>query len=107
MVTTGIRRISMPPTAKAELEDFAWRNHKSVSLVIREVLEEYRRNPEAYRALPDMDGALSGRVTAYVPDAPWFAARDMAYTSGRIALSVVIRKGVRAAMERERIPESA
>jgi hypothetical protein len=40
MVTTGIRRISMPPAAKTELEDYAWRNKKSVSLVIREVLDE-------------------------------------------------------------------
>jgi hypothetical protein len=107
MVTTGIRRISMPPAAKTELEDYAWRNKKSVSLVIREVLDEYRKNPEAYRALPDMEGALSGRVTAYVPDTPWFAARDLAYTSGRVALSVIIRKGVKAAMEREDVPKSA
>lgn len=107
MVSTGIRRVSMPPTAKEQLEEFAWRSKKSVSLVIREVLEEYRRNPEAYRALPDMDEPLTGRVTAYVPDPQWFAARDLAYTSGRVALSVIIRKGVRAAMEREQIPKIA
>lgn len=107
MVTTGIRRISMPPAAKTELEDYAWRSKKSVSLVIREVLEEFRKNPEAYRALPDMEGALTGRLTAYVPDAPWLAARDLAYTSGRVALSVIIRKGVRHRLEEEDIPKTA
>jgi hypothetical protein len=107
MVTMGIRKVSLPPAMKTQLEDFAWKNRKSVSLVIREILDDYRENPTAYKSLPDMDGALSSTLTVYVPDSQWMAARDTAYAQGRAALSVVIRKGIRQRLEADAIPKTA
>lgn len=74
----------------------------SVSLVVRGILDEYRGDPASFRALSDMDGALAGTVTVYVPDEQWYPARDVAYLNGRTPISVIVRKGVRHLMEAEK-----
>lgn len=97
----------MPSMVVTQVKDMAWRNRVSASQIVRDIIEEYSADPTAYRALPDMDGALSGTLTVYVPDDPWYAARDIAYGGGRIPISVIIRKGLRARLEKESIPAKA
>lgn len=79
----------------------------SASKIVRDIIEDFTANPETYRALSDMDGSLSGTLTVYVPDDPWYAARDVAYVSGRVPMSVIIRKGLRMRLEQEPIPAPA
>lgn len=107
MVATGIRKVAVPIRQQDPVKELAWRSRVSRSQVIRDVIEEYVQNPAAYRALPDMDGLMSGTVTVYVPDDIWYAARDIAYADGRTPISVIIRKGLRARMEAETIPAEA
>jgi hypothetical protein len=97
----------MPTAMIAQLKEYAWENRTSVSQVVRDVLDEYRNNPKAYTDLTDMEGSLSGSLTVYVPDDPWLNVRDTAYLSGRIPVSVIIRKGVKARLVAENIPETA
>lgn len=99
MTATGIRKVTMPRGVADKVKDLAWQNRVSASQVVRDVIEDYRRDPSAFRDLPDMEGALSGTLTVYVPDDPWYAARDTAYISGRTPISVIIRKGLRARLE--------
>lgn len=94
MVTTGIRKVSMPPQMLADVKDFAWRNRTSVSALVRECLEEYLGNVHAFWQTPDTDEQVSSVLTVYVPNDTWFAARDQAYANGRIPISVIIRKGL-------------
>lgn len=107
MTATGIRKVTLPSLTVAEVKEMAWRNHLSASQMVRDIIEEYTQDPESFRALPDMDGALSGTLTIYVPDDPWYAARDIAYVGGRTPISVIIRKGLRARLEQEAIPVKA
>lgn len=107
MTATGIRKVTMPPSVVSQVKDMAWRNRISASQVVRDIIQEYSQNPDSFSALPDMEGALTGTLTVYVPDDPWYAARDIAYVSGRTPISVVIRKGLRARLEREPIPVEA
>jgi hypothetical protein len=90
-----------------QVKDYAWGKRTSVSQLIREVLEDFCKNPKAYIALDDMGGTLSGSLTVYVPDDLWYNARDLAYLGGRVPLSVVIRKGIHARMTAESITETA
>jgi hypothetical protein len=99
MTATGIRKVALPRETVDQVKDMAWRNHVSASQVVRDIVEEYRRDPAAFKELPDMDGTLSGSLTIYVPDDPWYAARDIAYHAGRTPISVIIRKGLRARLE--------
>jgi hypothetical protein len=107
MTATGIRKVTMPSSTVIQVKDMAWRRRVSASQIVREIIEEYSQNPESFRALPDMEGGLSGTLTVYVPDTPWYAARDIAYVGGRTPISVIIRKGLRARLERESIPAEA
>jgi hypothetical protein len=107
MTATGIRKVTMPSSVVPLVKEMAWRNRVSASQIVREIIEDFAQNPDVYRALPEMEGALSGTLTVYVPDEPWYAARDVAYVSGRIPVSVIIRKGLRARLEREPIPATA
>jgi metal-responsive CopG/Arc/MetJ family transcriptional regulator len=103
MTATGIRKVTMPSGTVAQVKEMAWRNRESASKIIRDIIQEYSENPESFRALPDMEGALSGTITVYVPDDPWWVARDIAYSKGRMPISVVIRKGLRARLEKEAV----
>jgi hypothetical protein len=107
MTATGIRKVTLPSMTVAAVKEMAWRQRVSASQIVRDVIEEYSKDPESFRALPDMEGALSGTLTIYVPDTPWYAARDIAYVGGRTPISVIIRKGLRARLEREPIPAEA
>ena len=107
MTTTGIRKVTMPRGVVAGIKDMAWRRRVSASQIVREIIEEFTQDPDAFRALPDMEGALDGTLTVYVPEGPWYAARDVAYLGGRTPISVVIRKGLRARLERVVIPAEA
>jgi hypothetical protein len=104
VVAVGIRKVSMPLKEIEALKEYAWKRRLSVSQVVREILDDYRANPSAYRALSDMDGHLSGKITVYVPDEQWYPARDIAYVNGRVPISVIIRKGVHRMMRAEDIP---
>lgn len=107
MTATGIRKVTMPSTVVAQVKDLAWRNRVSASQIVRDIIDEYRKDPASFKELPDMEGALSETLTIYVPDAPWYAARDIAYVGGRIPISAIIRKGLRVRLERGDIPETA
>lgn len=97
----------MPSSVVAQVKDMAWRQRVSASQIVRDIIDEYRENPQAFRALPDMEGTLAGTLTIYVPDDPWYAARDIAYVGGRTPISVIIRKGLRARLEKEPVPAEA
>lgn len=99
MTATGIRKVTMPRGVAEQVKEMAWRNRVSASQMVRDVIEDYRQNPSAFKELSDMEGTLSGTLTVYVPDDPWYAARDIAYVSGRTPISVIIRKGLRARLE--------
>jgi len=107
MTATGIRKVTMPSDVVAQVKDMAWRKRVSASQIVRDIIEEYSGDPASYKSLPDMEGTLSGTLTIYVPDDPWYAARDIAYVGGRTPISVIIRKGLRARLEREPIPAEA
>lgn len=107
MTATGIRKVTMPSAVVSQVKDMAWRNRVSASQIVRDIIEEYSANPSAYKELPDMEGSLSGTLTIYVPDDPWYAARDIAYVGGRTPISVIIRKGLRVRLEGEPIPAEA
>lgn len=107
MTTTGIRKVAMPLIELKELKDYAWRNRMSVSLVVREILEEFVNDRAPFQEAPDMTGSLSGSLTAYVPQPLWLAARDQAYISGRVPLTVIIRKGVRLRLEADKVADTA
>lgn len=98
MVTTGIRKVSMPPHMVDEVKDFAWRERTSVSALIREILEVYLADPRAYRDVDDTDEPVPAVLTVYVPEDIWLNGRDTAYVNGRIPISVIIRKGLIARM---------
>lgn len=107
MTATGIRKVTMPSAVVAQVKDLAWRNRVSASQIVRDIIEEYSANPGVYKELPDMEGTLSGTLTIYVPDDPWYAARDIAYVGGRTPISVIIRKGLRARLEAAAITADA
>jgi hypothetical protein len=98
MVTTGIRKISMPPQMVDNVKDFAWRERTSVSALVREVLEVYLADPRMYKDVADTDEPVPAVLTVYVPDDIWLDSRDTAYANGRIPISVIIRKGLIARM---------
>lgn len=106
MVTTGIRKVAVPIKQVDRVKELAWRVRLSRSELIRAVIDDFTANPEPYKELPDMEGIMSGMLTLYVPDQQWLAARDVAYNQGRMPISVFIRRGLRAWMEREGIPDT-
>jgi hypothetical protein len=98
MVTTAIRKVSMPPHMVDEVKEFAWQERTSVSALVREVLEVYLVDPLVYRNVDDTDEPVPATLTVYVPDDIWLAGRDTAYVHGRIPISVIVRKGLIARM---------
>ncbi len=97
----------MPGSEVTRVKELAWEQRVSASQLVREILADYRANPRAYDALPDMEGPLSDTLTVYVPAEPWLETRDVAYASGRIPVAMVIRKGLLLRLDAEHITTEA
>lgn len=94
MVTTGIRKVSMPPSMVTAVKELAWKERTSVSALVREILQEFEANPKAFNDVGDTVDRLDAVLTVYVQNDIWYAGRDTAYAHGRIPISVLIRKGL-------------